>query len=116
MSVTNVRGTAPAYIQIDSPQRGDRVGSRFVARGSSNVFEAAMLYKLKDADGDVVRQGQIMASSGRGTPGTWKKRIGMPEDAAAGAYRLVVYNTSPKDGSVQFKDAVRVNYAPSVDG
>jgi hypothetical protein len=101
-------GSVGAYIDIRRPTPYQSVDHTFRAKGTSNVFEAAMLYKLKDSSGETVRSGQIRATSGSGTPGTFNKRIRVPEDAPAGAYKLVVYNTSPKDGSVQCRDAVKI--------
>lgn len=103
---------APGFIDIGTTAPVARQGRTFQVLGVSNVYEGAMLYKLRNAEGDVVAHGLIQARSGSGTPGFFRETITAPSDAPAGNYRLSVYTRSPNDGAVDERDTTSVQIAP----
>ena len=61
---------APAIL-VESPAVGDTVTSPVHVTGSANTFEATFMADLLDANGQVIAEKQVMATSGTGTRGTF---------------------------------------------
>jgi len=64
-------------------------------RGQATVFEATVLVTLLDADGNVVEEGFVTATTGAPERGTWEWSVELP---AAGTYTLVAGESDPSGG------------------
>jgi germination protein M len=88
---------APAIL-VESPAVGDTVSSPLHVSGSANTFEATFMADLLDANGHVIAQKQVMATSGTGTRGTFA--VDIPFSVGQrGNGTLKVFELSAKDGS-----------------
>ena len=85
-------------ILVESPALGDTVTSPVHITGSANTFEATFVVELLDANGQVVAEKQVMATSGTGTRGTFAVDVPFTVDQA-GNGTLKVFEQSAKDGS-----------------
>lgn len=85
-------------ILVESPRPGDEVGTELTVTGTSNTFEAALSWEVRDSTGKVIREGFATATSGTGTWGTFAFEIDL-SGAATGPITLVVFERSAKDGS-----------------
>ncbi len=85
-------------ILVESPAVGDTVKSPMHVTGSANTFEATFTLDLLDANGQVMAEKQVMATSGTGTRGTFA--VDVPFTLAeSGGGTLKVFELSAKDGS-----------------
>jgi spore germination protein GerM len=84
-------------ILVEEPAIGDTVSSPLVVSGSSDVFEAVMQFRIRDADGRVLVRAQDNATSGTGTRGTFRTTLRFSATTDTGT--LEVYDVSMKDGS-----------------
>jgi germination protein M len=82
-------------ILVESPLPFAEVTSPITASGTANTFEATFNYELLDADGQVVDENFVTATSGTGTRGTFEFTTGEFDDVRT----LVVYEPSAEDGS-----------------
>ena len=64
--------------------------------GTANTFEANFQYELTDADGRVIAENFVTATSGTGTRGTFEFTVPFEFD---GDGTLIVFESSAKDGS-----------------
>lgn len=91
---------ANPLITIDAPAAGATVSVPITASGTANTFEAALTVEARDASGDRLCVRSISATSGSGTPGTWRTTLAFPPPDAATAVTLRAYELSAKDGSI----------------
>lgn len=84
-------------ILVEEPAIGDTVSSPLVVSGSSDVFEAVMQFRVRDADGRILVHTQDNATSGTGTRGTFRTTLRFATTTDTGT--LEVYDISMKDGS-----------------
>jgi hypothetical protein len=82
-------------VLVESPLPYAEVTSPLNATGTANTFEATFNYELLDADGKVVDENFVTATSGTGTRGTFDFTTGEFDDVAA----LKVFEVSAEDGS-----------------
>ena len=82
-------------VLVESPLPFEEVTSPLRATGTANTFEANFQYELLDADGEVVDENFVTATSGTGTRGTFDFTTGEFDEISA----LVVFETSAEDGS-----------------
>ena len=82
-------------ILVESPLPFEEVSSPLGVTGSANTFEATFQYELVGADGSVVDENFVTATSGTGTRGTFDFTTGAFDDVTA----LRVFELSAKDGS-----------------
>lgn len=103
--------TPGAFIEIDEPVDGARVTVPFTARGSANVFEAALIVQVVDDAGALVCERSVQASSGTGTPGTWEAEVAFVPPASETEMSLRAFSLSPRDGSEEnvVEHAIRVS-------
>jgi germination protein M len=83
-------------ILVESPAVGDDVASPFGLRGTANTFEATFQYEVLAADGSVLAENFVTATSGSGTRGTFDETVAFQGGPAA---TLVVFEISAEDGS-----------------
>jgi hypothetical protein len=85
-------------ILVESPLADEQVKSPLRITGTANTFEATFQYELVDSAGKVIAKHFVTATSGSGTRGTFDVTIPYPA-GHAGRGKLVVYESSAKDGS-----------------
>jgi hypothetical protein len=103
--------TPGAFIEIDEPADGASVSVPFTARGSANVFEAALTVQVVDDSGAVVCERSVQATSGSGTPGTWEAEVAFVPPASETEMTLRAFSLSARDGSEEnvVQHAIRVS-------
>ena len=85
-------------IFVASPAVNDTVSSPLRVNGTANTFEAAFMLQVLDADGTLLIEEPMMATSGTGTRGTFDVTVEF--DAQPGdQITLRVFEHSAKDGS-----------------
>ena len=95
-------------VLVESPLPFDEVTSPITATGTANTFEANFQYELLDADGNVVDENFVTATSGTGTRGTFEFTTADVDDVAT----LVVFESSAEDGSRMNEVEIPLNVAP----
>ncbi len=88
---------APAVL-IESPLLGGRVSSPLTVSGTANTYEAEFVLEITDADGLIIAEQQVMATSGSGTRGEFEATIEW-SGGASGAGAVIASVRSAKDGS-----------------
>lgn len=87
-------------IFVDRPAYGATLDHPAHITGVANVFEATFLIEIRDARGKALVTRQVMATCGTGCWGTFDVTVpysvGSPQRGS-----VVVYDRSPKDGSVE---------------
>lgn len=86
-------------ILVDDPVWGATLRSPVRLAGLADVFEAQFHFRLLDADGRSLADGQLMASCGTGCLGTYGEDV-LYTVAATTAGRLQVFDLSEMDGSM----------------
>ena len=94
---TDFEAQTPAIL-VESPLPYQTAPSPIRVTGTANTFEATFQYELVDAAGTVIARHFVTATSGSGTRGTFDVTIPYPA-GHAGPGKLVVYESSAKDGS-----------------
>lgn len=84
----------PAVL-VESPLPFEQVETPITATGTANTFEATFHYELVDAEGTVIDEDFVTATSGTGTRGTFEFTTADVEDVFA----LIVFELSAEDGS-----------------
>ncbi|MEX2246496.1 MAG: Gmad2 immunoglobulin-like domain-containing protein [Dehalococcoidia bacterium] len=97
---------ASPLITIDEPPGGARVSVPFEISGTANVFEGALQVEVvaDTQSGHVYCTHHVQATSGTGTPGTWRTEMAFafPQYAEADAPVVIrAFNLSARDGSVE---------------
>jgi hypothetical protein len=93
-------------ITVISPLRGDQITSPLTIAGEASVFEATVSWRIVTAGGQVLAQGNVLASIGAPQRGTFTAQATFPQPYYGEAGFVEVYEVSPKDGSIS--DIVRV--------
>jgi germination protein M len=106
----DVEDFVPAIL-VERPLPDAAVSSPLRVTGNANTFEATFQYKLLDADGKVLAQHFVTATSGTGTRGTFDVTIPFTVDTAQ-AGTLVVYENSAADGSVIHERRIPLRLTP----
>ena len=87
-------------IFVDSPAWGASIQSPLRIAGLADVFEATFRFRLVDAEGRTLHEGQLQASCGTGCLGTYEAEVPFSVNAPTAA-RLQVFDLSEQDGSMQ---------------
>jgi Immunoglobulin-like domain of bacterial spore germination/Sporulation and spore germination len=82
-------------ILVESPLPFAEVASPLTASGTANTFEASFNYEVYDAEGNLVGENFVTATSGTGTRGTFEFTTGDFDSIS----KLVVFEPSAEDGS-----------------
>jgi hypothetical protein len=82
-------------ILVEDPLPFAEVTSPLTATGTANTFEATFHYEVYDADGTMVDENFVTATSGTGTRGTFEFTTGDFDSIG----KLVVFEPSAEDGS-----------------
>ena len=90
-------------IAVTAPKPGDRMSGSVYVTGAARVFEANVAWRLKDASGNVIENGHVLASLGSSSLwGTFDRSLAShPPDNLHGNLTLELFEVSPKDGSDQ---------------
>ena len=88
-------------IAVSAPKAGDRVSGQVRVVGSARVFEANVVWRLKDASGKAVANGHFLTNLGTSAVwGQFDQRLAIPA-TVHGNVTLELYEASAKDGSEQ---------------
>lgn len=82
-------------VLVESPLPFEGVTTPITVTGTANTFEATFQYELVDAEGTVIDEDFVTATSGTGTRGTFEFTTADVEDVFA----LIVFELSAEDGS-----------------
>lgn len=85
-------------ILVDSPANGEQVTSPARITGTANTFEATFQLVLVDADGLIVAEEVVTATSGSGERGTFDVTLPF-EVTVEGPGSIIVFEYSAQDGS-----------------
>ncbi len=85
-------------IFVASPAVNDTVSSPLRVNGTANTFEAAFMLQILDAEGTILVEQPMMATSGTGTRGTFDTSIDFNAQPG-GQITLRVFELSARDGS-----------------
>jgi len=85
-------------ILVESPLPEAHISRPLRVTGTANTFEATFEYELVDSAGKVIAKHFVTATSGSGTRGTFDFTVEYPA-GHRGPGKLVVYESSAKDGS-----------------
>ena len=98
--------SARGSITVSRPLPGARVTSPVTVAGDASVFEAALQWRIVDAAGTVLGQGNAMASQGAPGRGTFSIAAAFTAPAGDTVGSIEVFDRSPRDGSID--EIVRV--------
>ena len=98
--------SAKGFITVTRPLSGVRITSPLTISGDASVFEASLQWRIVDSGGTVYAQGNTTASAGAPARGTFSVSATYAGPASDRAGFVEVYETSPRDGSID--DIVRV--------
>jgi len=86
-------------IAVYQPTVGGTIAQSFVLAGAARVFEANVVWRVKDSKLKVVAEGHTMASLGTSPVwGTFQTTITLPA-TVTGNVTIEVFEVSPRDGS-----------------
>lgn len=105
-----VEAFVPAIL-VEHPTPDETVMSPLRVTGTANTFEATFQYKLEDANGKVLAQHFVTATSGSGTRGTFDFTVPFTVDAAQDG-TLVVYENSAENGAVIHERRIPLRLTP----
>jgi spore germination protein GerM len=88
---------ATPLIFVESPAPWDTVSSPLQIHGTANTFEAVFQLQVLDADGNLLIDEPVMATSGTGTRGTFDITVEFDAETDEGTVRVFEY--SARDGS-----------------
>jgi hypothetical protein len=98
-------------VLVELPLAFEQVTSPLRAEGTANTFEANFAFTITDADGDLLAENFVTATSGTGTRGTFE--FSEPFTAAAGSdITLTVFENSAEDGSRMNEVEIPLTVAP----
>ncbi len=103
----------PAIV-IESPRCNSTFGptAAIEVTGTAQVFEAALTVELRDAFGRSFLQQHVTATDGIAR-GTWAASFDLSQlPAGGGAYDIIAYDLSARDGSVENEFAIPITVAP----
>jgi hypothetical protein len=87
-------------IKLLSPRQGQTVSIPFTIRGEARVFENQLNYRVKDAKGTVLLEGNTMANSPDvGQFGPFEVEVKTLDLPKGSKIKIEVFTYSPKDGS-----------------
>jgi hypothetical protein len=85
-------------IFVESPAVGDTIANPVRVHGTANTFEATFVVQILDADGTILADEVVTATSGSGTRGTFDVTVAY--NAPSGAEgTLYVFEASARDGT-----------------
>ena len=85
---------SPVTVTTPLPDEEVAVGP-VTFRGQATVFEATVLVTLLDADGTVIEDSFVTATTGAPDRGTWEWTVTLP---APGTYTVIAAESDPSDG------------------
>lgn len=87
------------FIDLVAPVDDQQVGEQVEIVGCANVFEATVLWRLLDGDGDVLEDGFTTATCGTGCVGEFRDEVSLAQAEGEPVAHLQVYWESAEDGS-----------------
>ena len=105
----NLNFVREPIIWVNTPVTGQTITSPVRITGSAMIFEATVVYCLKDSDGNVLAKGFTQAAAGAPDRGDFSAEAAFTA-TAAGKGQLEVYEESMKDGSALHKVVIPVSW------
>ncbi|MBI2303986.1 MAG: Gmad2 immunoglobulin-like domain-containing protein [Chloroflexi bacterium] len=102
----------PPKVTVDLPKAGEKVSSPIRISGSAVVFEAVVSLRVKNAAGQVIGEGNALASAGAPQRGIYTAQIAFTPPAVEGPGTIEAFSRSPRDGSLENLVAVPVILMP----
>ncbi|HEV8564211.1 MAG TPA: Gmad2 immunoglobulin-like domain-containing protein [Actinomycetota bacterium] len=96
--VEPIPATDLAPIDVSTPEPGDVVTSPVTIAGTADVFEATVLYQIKDANAKVIAHGFTTATCGSGCRGDYSVDVPFDVDQEQSG-TIVVFERSAEDDS-----------------
>jgi hypothetical protein len=96
--------TGVDFIFVTDPSAGDEVGSTFTVEGCSSTFEANVIWRLSDADGNVLADGYTMGGT-MGEAGELSFEVSYSADGSQTG-ELRVFAEDARDGSEMFVNSI----------
>lgn len=96
--------TGVDFIFVTEPGAGDEVGSTFTVEGCSSTFEANVVWRLSDADGNVLADGHTMGGT-MGEAGELSFEVSYSADGSPTG-ELRVFAEDARDGSEMFVNSI----------
>ncbi|HYK98757.1 MAG TPA: Gmad2 immunoglobulin-like domain-containing protein [Candidatus Acidoferrales bacterium] len=94
--ITSSKGS----ITVTAPLSNTRITTPVTIKGDASVFEAALQWRIVDGGGKVLAQGGTTASAGAPGRGAFSVTASYPPPSADTIGVIQVYDTSPKDGTI----------------
>ncbi|TCX51622.1 Gmad2 immunoglobulin-like domain-containing protein [Dehalobacter sp. 14DCB1] len=85
-------------IWVTAPVDGQTITSPLKITGNAQIFEAVVSYRLRDAQGNILAEGNTMAAAGAPGRGDFEASLTFTP-SAAGSGQLEVFESSMEDGS-----------------
>jgi uncharacterized protein YceK len=98
-------------VLVESPLAFEEVASPLRAEGTANTFEANFAFTITDADGDLLAENFVTATSGTGTRGTFEFSESFAADGGD-QITLTVFENSAEDGSRMNEVEIPLTVAP----
>jgi len=101
-----------APITIDEPAEGATVSGSVAVSGTAQVFEANVIWRLRDATGAIVVDDFTTASAGAPGRGNWSDRITLPSVDEPQVMTIEAVEESGEDGSDFFVQTREIEVVP----
>lgn len=105
----NLSAVHEPVIWVTSPAPGQTISNPVEIKGTARVFEATISYRIIDNQGKELAEGFTTASAGAPERGEFSTKAGF-ESSGPGKGKIEVFWLSMKDGSVQDKVTVPVEW------
>ena len=98
-------------VLVESPLSFEEITSPLRAEGTANTFEANFAFTITDAEGELLAENFVTATSGTGTRGTFEFSEAFTADAGD-EITLTVFENSAEDGSRMNEVEIPLTGAP----
>jgi len=102
---------AGALVEISEPAPNAILKDIVVVRGRARAFENELTVQVRELDGTVLGQAQVIFRAEPGEIGEWEARVDFDDPATARPGQVYAFTISPKDGSIAADDVVSVRLA-----
>lgn len=102
---------AEGAIRLYAPTPNERIGDPFIVEGTGQLFENTLQYRLRDAHGAIVLQGNMMAQNpNAGRFGPFTMRLSLPFPPPSNG-TMEVFTYAASNGAEENLAQVRVSFA-----
>lgn len=108
--------TVDRTIAIDQPAPGAVLTSPVLVTGEGMAFESQLPVRVLDEEGNLIGQTVAFINAEMGQRGRFSAEVTFTQPAREQAGRVVVFDTSPRDGSIITLSSVEVRLAAAGEG